>query len=348
MAVIHPDTPAVDLGSNTFGSQTDADVMNDLDVVSDQTVKNDDDKSTSTDNNGVSQIFDAYVNINVAWVYFGESEGGVHTVEVTDNGGDTWTEVLSTDLGQYTVQQAEWIRYKFDNVTANGIRISTSDSDNRINEVEIHRALVPADIQVELNAIRFQDDDVLDTTARIVTDSGDPVPEQDITATITGEDGTEIVSVDRTTDGDGEAGLADVTDIDGDYSGDTYYTLAWAGGGFTSFHDFYVRPLQQTGFESVIKVYSARGNPVRNALIYVDGIFLGTTGRDGTLSVRYANFPTKSSGSYQYVAVKGRNGARQTVPNDATGYVQFGALDASKEEKPTALDTTESRYGSVP
>lgn len=356
MAVIHPDSADRTIGSRTYGTDTSLDLLNTGIVTSGDDKMYDDDggtKATSSQRVVKALIFDQYVETNEVWMRayltssspFTDSPG--YRLQVTDDGGNTWTTVHK-ETASY---DWNWVRFQFDAKVINGVRLAVGsggayNNGAQMAEIEVHRALIPGQLTASINKQLFDDDSILTSTVTATTDTGTPVNGLDVTAQIIDDDGSVLVDKAKTTNSNGEATLNDVTDVDAAFEEDTYYRIEWRGGGFLTTENFYVYPKQQAGYESVVQVYSAQGNPVRNANVYVDGHYVGSTGRDGQLGIRYSEFPTKTDGVYTIAVVKGRVGAAQRIPVDEAEYVQFGQLNAT--DTPNSLDTTTaSRYSNA-
>lgn len=356
MAVIHPDNPDNTFGSRTNGAELSSDLLQTQNIISsyrDETA--DDDATTSIKASGTNTeeyIFDSYLPLNEIWTRIHLDDNsqyaswtGKISIYYTDDGGSTWTQIDSQSSNNWGDR---WFRWQFNSVTVNGIRVDyTADFDNanmRLYETEAHRALIPDNISSTLNAEEYRDDDVLSTSATIVDKNGNPVPNIDADITIIDESGNQIVSQTKTSDSNGQVTFSDITDIDTSYTADTAYELKWDATGYKTFQAFYILPDVQEGNESVVRVYSQNGNPVRNAEVYVDNQFMGYTNASGELGIRYLDFPTKASGSYEFVVIKGNRGAAKTVANGNEEYVQFGRANS---EEPDSLNTSESRYSNV-
>lgn len=351
MAVIHPSSADATHGSKTNGTNQSSDLLNTASIASiTDAVLNDDDSSTNINSGGGWSVtgevlFSSYITPNELWLRENNSADGIK-VEYTDDGGSTWSTLF--DVGGQGASGGRWNQFQFDAVTMDGIRITVTTNNTdypaTIYEIEAHKALIPDDISSTLNADEYYDDGILESTATVVDKSGNAVKNIDADVTITDENGTQIVSQTKTSDSNGEATFSDILDINADYSADTEYELEWNAGGYKTFQPFYILPDVQQGNESVVQVYSQNGNAVRNAEVYVDGNFMGYTDTSGELGIRYADFPTKGSGSYEFVVIKGNRGATKTVANGDEEFVKFGRANA---EETDSLNTSESRYSNV-
>lgn len=357
MTVIHPDTPEQSTGTKTYGTDRSEDLVDTHTIVDQSNAAITDNDKTTKGSTGTEVfehvVFDSHFETNEIWVRSGGTASGhVDQLEVlmTTDGGLTWESVASISDAQN--ENNQWTRFRFDAEKIDGIRVrakvSNPDHNVWVFEVEAHSSLVPGAFDSTLDKSIVEDQEVYDSSATLLTSTGKPVPEVDIDILVASEDGTTIFSGTQTTDADGQVTYGDLVDVTADYTEDTEYDIRFDSPQFRNFETFYV-PLvaDQTGTASTVKVFSATGQPVRGAEIYVDGVFVGTTDRSGDLDILYRDFPLKATGPYRFAAVKGRSGVGQTVPNGEEGLVKFGRLQATKDEEPTALRTTGSRYSNV-